>query len=109
MKGGPGGGEHHPYGTRLGPVSITPIGTKLGPVSLQTHPPVHARTPQLLSLLVAVDLIKDLTNKEEQEASHVSPLSDTALCDILNLFLLSKQNRAAIRARLLIGTAASLR
>ena len=60
-------------------------------------------------MLVAVDLIKDLSNKEEQEAGHVSPLPDKALCDILNLSLLSKQNQAAIRARLLIGTAASLR
>lgn len=43
----------------------------------------------LLSLPVAVDLIKDLFNKrgsKEQDACHASPLSDEALHDSLNLF-----------------------
>lgn len=49
--------------------------------------------PALLSLPVAVDLIKDLFNKrgsEAQEACHASPLSDKALCDSLNLLPVSR-------------------
>lgn len=49
----------------------------------------------LLSLLVAVDLIKDLFNQRgSRRPCHASPLSDEVLCDSLKLFPASQTKGA---------------